>query len=822
MAASDDTAVAGDNAADDTAVADDNAADDTAVADDNAADDTAVADDNAADGHSVDERLAHRGPIQQLLTRPEIGALLGALGVWVLFWLVSAPFGTVGGTANFLDVAAYLGLMAVPVALLMIGGEFDLSSGAMTGATAIIAILLANDINGAGLGLHVAVPLSLAFALAIGWFNGTVVEKTSLPSFIVTLGTFFMLIGAKLGFSKLFTNKVLVEGLDEAEGYDFWNGIFGAEWLRNGHVWDVRRWSSVWLVRDEIWAGLLICGTLALLLGVFELTYARRRSMNAGWGLVAIVGVALGVAGFVVLLSGDGSTSNRIGGLLVATGVLVGVAGWCLARYLSPDRSDRGASAGWWQYLVAGLAAAAVAMIITALMNADDSSQLGFLGGSFGKFVFALGIAVVGVLAVLAASGRVTPGYPAIGAVLVAVPSISFLVTVQAARTIIFGGLALLGVSLLWGAARRVRPSVGASLAISVVIVVLAFFIQSEAGADGSRKIRVELFTVLLLVALVLAASAVARYLSSARTSAPPPPQFGRWMHLCAAIGVVATVVFFIMEMVDGDGILYALLIGVAKGGLAAFVVYALVTAAYTLFTRDEGVGRALVSVGIGAVMLSVVIRLLFVTGSELEKICKVGTDGELRCPQTQFGVVVLSFVIFAAVGSWLLMRTQFGSWIMAVGGNKEAARSVGVPAARTKTTLFMLVSAAAWITGMLIAFRLTAVQADVGDGNEFRYIIVAVVGGNLLTGGYGSALGAGIGALIWGMISQGIGFAQWNSDWRFLVLGALLLVAVLVNNYVRGRAEKAPVKSSATRPDRTGITIIVPKGPSSSKEDKE
>ena len=166
-------------------------------------------------------------------------------------------------------------------------------------------------------------------------------------------------------------------------------------------------------------------------------------------------------------------------------------------------------------------------------------------------------------------------------------------------------------------------------------------------------------------------------------------------------------------------------------------------------------------SVGIGAVMLSVVTRLLFVTGSELEKICEVGTDGELRCPQTQFGVVVLSFVIFAAVGSWLLMRTQFGSWIMAVGGNKEAARSVGVPAARTKTTLFMLVSAAAWITGMLIAFRLTAVQADVGDGNEFRYIIVAVVGGNLLTGGYGSALGAGIGALIWGMISQGIGFAN-------------------------------------------------------------
>ena len=765
-----------------------------------------------------DERLAHRGPIQTLLTRPEIGALMGAVGVWVLFWLVSAPFGTVGGTANFLDVAAYLGLMAVPVALLMIGGEFDLSSGAMTGATAIIAILLANDINGAGLGLHIAVPLSLAFALAIGWFNGTLVEKTSLPSFIVTLGTFFMLIGAKLGFSKLFTNKVLVEGLDEAEGYEFWNGIFGAQWLRNSHVWDVREWSNLWLVRDEVWAILLVAGVTALLLGTFDLTYARRRSRSVAAVVVAVGGTVLALLGLIYLLNQDGSTSEWIGGIAVAAGVLAGVAGWCRARYEAPGRSERGASSGWWQYLASGVAAVVVAMIIAVGMDASDSSQLGFMGGSFGKYVFALGIAAVGVLAVAAAVGRITPGYPALGALLVALPSISFLVTVQAARVILFGGIALLGISLLWATARRVQPAVTISLSISAAVVVLAFFIQAE---SASRKLRVELFTVLLLVALFMAALAVARYLSAVRTSAPPPPQFGRWTHVTAAVGAVAVVLFAVIELADGDGILYALLVGAAKGGIAAFAAYALGTLGRTLLTRDEGVGRALVTVGIAAAMLSIVSRLLFVTGGELEKICNVGTDGELRCPQTQFGVVVLSFLIFAAIGSWLLMRTQFGSWIMAVGGNKEAARSVGVPAARTKTTLFMMVSGAAWITGMLIAFRLTAVQADVGDGNEFRYIIVAVVGGNLLTGGYGSALGAGIGAVIWGMISQGIGFAQWNSDWRFLVLGALLLVAVMVNNYVRGRAEKSPTASSATKPDRAEITIVVPaETASGTKED--
>lgn len=744
--------------------------------------DAPPADDASATGGVTDERLAHRGPVQQLLTRPEIGAMLGAVGVWLLFWLVSLPFGTVGGTANFLDVAAYLGLMAVPVALLMIGGEFDLSSGAMTGATAIALILLGSDINGAGLGLHVAVPLSLAFALAIGWFNGTLVEKTSLPSFIVTLGTFFVLIGAKLGFSKLFTNKVLVEGLDEAPGYDFWNGIFGARWLRNGHIWDGRDWA---------WAGLLVFGGIVLLLGTLELTYARRSSIKPGGYMAALVGLVAGVGGFAGLLTVGNSGSDWTFGTLTAAGCIVGVAGWCTARYKprqpsNDTGSERSAAS---PYVIAGVLAVVLSIVVTASMDSSDAAQLGFLGGAPGRAVFAIGMAVTGVLAVMAALGRLTPGYPAIGALISGVPTVSYMVTVQAARAILFTGLLILAVVLFTAAAGRVQKPFVISITTSVAIAVLAFFMQSEAS---SRKLRVELFTVLLLVALLLAVSAVARHLSQRRQAAPPPPDMSRWVRVAAIAGAASGVVAAFVELIlDGDDILYSLITGAVKGGIVAFAVYAVGTLWKTIFTGDEGVGRALVPVGIGAILLGVTAKLLFVTQAELEAVCRVDADGSMRCPETQFGVVVLSFLIFAAVGSWVLMRTQFGSWILAVGGNKEAARSVGVPAARTKTILFMLVSAAAWVTGMLIAFRLTAVQANVGDSNEFRYIIVAVVGGNLLTGGYGSALGAAIGAVIWGMISQGIGFAQWNSDWRFLVLGALLLVAVLVNNYVRGRAEK-------------------------------
>ena len=126
-----------------------------------------------------------RGPIQRLLVRPEIGALIGTTAVWVFFWAVADVFGTAAGTANYLDVAATLGIMAVAVSLLMIGGEFDLSSGSMTGATAMLVILLSKEVGelgGAGLSLFIAVPLSFAFAMMIGWFNGTIVDKTGCPA----------------------------------------------------------------------------------------------------------------------------------------------------------------------------------------------------------------------------------------------------------------------------------------------------------------------------------------------------------------------------------------------------------------------------------------------------------------------------------------------------------------------------------------------------------------------------------------------------------------------------------------------------------------
>ncbi|RZS36419.1 monosaccharide ABC transporter membrane protein (CUT2 family) [Herbihabitans rhizosphaerae] len=157
----------------------------------------------------------------------------------------------------------------------------------------------------------------------------------------------------------------------------------------------------------------------------------------------------------------------------------------------------------------------------------------------------------------------------------------------------------------------------------------------------------------------------------------------------------------------------------------------------------------------------------------------------------TPFQISVVWWIGFAALAGWLLVRTRLGNWIFAVGGSAASARAVGVPVNRTKILLFMTTAAAGWLVGSINILRFASAQANQGVGLELHFIIAAVVGGCLLTGGFGSAIGAAIGALIFGMARQGIVFANWDSDWFMLFLGAMLLGAVLVNNTFRRRAER-------------------------------
>jgi simple sugar transport system permease protein len=147
-------------------------------------------------------------------------------------------------------------------------------------------------------------------------------------------------------------------------------------------------------------------------------------------------------------------------------------------------------------------------------------------------------------------------------------------------------------------------------------------------------------------------------------------------------------------------------------------------------------------------------------------------------------------WIAVTAIATWVLLRTRAGNWIFAVGGAQTSARQVGVPVARTKIGLFVTTAVAGWLVGMLELFKNTTASSTTGVGEEFIFIICAVVGGCLLTGGYGSAIGAALGALIYGMVQQGIVYEGWDNDWLYAFLGVMLLGAVLVNNWVKARAE--------------------------------
>jgi simple sugar transport system permease protein len=160
--------------------------------------------------------------------------------------------------------------------------------------------------------------------------------------------------------------------------------------------------------------------------------------------------------------------------------------------------------------------------------------------------------------------------------------------------------------------------------------------------------------------------------------------------------------------------------------------------------------------------------------------------DTNFRIGSLTIRITVVWWLLFVAVATWLLLKTRLGNWIFAVGGNADSARAVGVPVTKVKIGLFMGIGFLAWFYGLHRLYAFSTVQSGEGVGNEFLYIIAAVVGGCLLTGGYGSAIGAAIGAFIFGMTRQGIVYAGWDPNWYRFFLGAMLLLATILNLYVK------------------------------------
>jgi len=148
--------------------------------------------------------------------------------------------------------------------------------------------------------------------------------------------------------------------------------------------------------------------------------------------------------------------------------------------------------------------------------------------------------------------------------------------------------------------------------------------------------------------------------------------------------------------------------------------------------------------------------------------------------------MLIVWALILVVFGHVLLTRTRFGNWIFASGGDAEAARNSGVPVNKVKIQMFMFTAFCATVFATCQVMEFGSAGADRGLLKEFEAIIAVVIGGALLTGGYGSVIGAALGALIFGVVQQGLFFAGVESSLFRVFLGAILLGAVILNTYIR------------------------------------
>ncbi len=685
---------------------------------------------------TADERIAHRGPIQRLLVSPEIGAIIGAVLVWAFFWGNGRTFGTAATTLIVLDAAAPIGIMAVVVALLMIGGEFDLSAGMMTGATGILVGLMVKYFVDTGAPMWLAVASAFIIAGTIGVFNGTTVNRTGLPSFIVTLATFFVLKGVTLVLAKRLEGKVSVADVDQARGYGPFYRFFGYEYKFENFGW-----------RDQLFVGSVLIGGVLLIMGLCEQSFIRRTkgdSVNtrsvSGRTAAGFVGVVLAAAGFTMLHRSDGVNNNAIWGACASIGIIVAVVGLCESRYKqrsdqTGDGVDNSLPAPIRNLVLLGTGSMFLAYLTPFVFDRNERREILTWFPHGLRVAVAVLAGLTGVaIGIRHALPRLRGKFPwyrpifslllsiGIGLILmVGVLTFFQLATVQALRTVAMLAFASLGLAMLMRAraqagkiSSRLQLMVG--LISVLVLVALAFLVRADSGAV---RFRSGLFGAMLIAAVVLTTNTLLETrLQKRRSIDPAADRRGR-----------------------------------------RFVAF----------------GVLLPAIGMG-------IRIVFTNAS--------GGAGEGGFSVTRMSI--LWWIVATVIGAFVLTKTKWGNWIFAVGGNKEAARAIGVPANKVKVGLFVATSLAGCFVGIMVLLRFTSVQASQGDGLEFIYIIAAVVGGNLMTGGYGSVIGASVGALIIAMSYNGIGAARWNSDGKFAFQGVVLLIAVLVNNYTRKKAQEA------------------------------
>jgi simple sugar transport system permease protein len=234
-------------------------------------------------------------------------------------------------------------------------------------------------------------------------------------------------------------------------------------------------------------------------------------------------------------------------------------------------------------------------------------------------------------------------------------------------------------------------------------------------------------------------------------------------------------------------GIVAALAVGVLSGFVNGLIVS---RTKVPSFVVTLGTNFGLVGLTLGMSRLITGTTSVNITADPVSKVVFGGLIGG------QFEVAIIWCIAVALVVAWILQMTKYGNWIFAIGGDAESARATGIPVGRVKIGLFMASGFGAALIGVIQTILYNGAQVTNGQSFVFNSIIAVVIGGVLLTGGYGSVIGIILGTLTFAIVSQGIFYTGWNSDWASLILGGLLLAAVLMNNTFRKLALSTGAKA--------------------------
>lgn len=285
------------------------------------------------------------------------------------------------------------------------------------------------------------------------------------------------------------------------------------------------------------------------------------------------------------------------------------------------------------------------------------------------------------------------------------------------------------------------------------------------------------------------------------------PAGFASWLNVAAEIGIVALPIGLLMiageldlsigAVIPASSLTVAIISGhygapEFVGITAAIGVGLLVGLANGILVNRTGVPSLIVTIGTMFAVMGLTLGL---------SVLLTGSTSAFIVPDTfyksmlgqfvggMFQVTIFWWIAFALVIGYFLHLAPFGNWIYALGGDKESARNAGIPTERVTVSLFMLSGFAASFVGVSQAMVYQSAQVAGGQAFIFNSIMCVVIGGVLLTGGFGSVVGIVLGTITFSMVNQGIYFTGFDPNLGSVIIGALLLLAVLMNDTFRQMA---------------------------------